>query len=1295
MQSDKFGQVYVYSKSPFDNSYANTIKFETEDEINSFFENSSLLTQIYYNDTCSWLRREGVLQVEGNQSIFETASYMRFKNEEGFTYYAFVIDTKYTNHGTTEIVFEVDVWNTYQVQFWGKNFAGFVEQITLPNFTNTTDEAGNKIRNVITTLQGFNVGNRKISSVTSVNLDIDWLVFVLLPSAQINSSDANGSAGFPATFKAFRYFVVPANLSTGRTLDYTYQGTLVRATSIASFVTSFTNLFSEGDVNTVNQCMNCYTTKHCGFEYTYEYDIVNIGDTNLTGEIIGTLTDNDSYTTSNSSTGIAGGSLNNSVNYTGGDLTYSGNTLSSDMIVQIILWCREYQLLPEAVIAQIHYEALWGDSNVAISDNNWSGITWNTSWTSPRYYSDINITVTIGSERPSGEGGNYVRFASATDWVAYHHWLLRPGNYYVCSGKTTVTAFGQGLFKLGGASADYATVGMATYVSALNSRATGIRSANGNDVIDAINALVYDTDSTSSSSSTNADAILDIARSQIGYIEKASNASLDDFTANAGSNNYTKYNRDMASVIGTGNGPSWPWCATFVSWCGYNGGMSQDAFPMSASCKTLIAAYKSMGAWYTSDPQPGDIALSNTSSFSHTGFVESVSGNTVVCIEGNYSNKCARVNRTLSSYEGYGRPNYTNASTSTNTTTNWVSNNIVEQLAGLKYLDNNLGTIFGDGSSLVSAALFSGIMGGPNLGAGTVYSPAEYADGYIEKPIEQDTFLGYAWKTDTRDWGQYWGPITIDDLSVGSILCIKGDGNMTIPASSETEAAYNAINGYVCVVKSKNVDTNQISCYCHNNIRGLFEWVFTYDADSINGSNTLPGDIAYNNSEYTSTGNSLTVDGTVTHIVTTVAAIEVKRLTSLYTDTKRIPDIFGLIDDAYVALLGSYYESQLLHSEFTIATMFDLYGNGYNFAPELLPAPETGEYQQDGENNDELVYIHGNHSVEVTGSLGDNNHIHYSIKDYNTIPLLEASISVEDKATGVYNNAKYAYGIKDINPRSITVISDATATYMQSQKNQHEAQLASFAEQREMLEMQASLNTAQTNLTNQQNTYSSDYTLAMSKLNLVSAGTGVVGGLLSSALGGAYGLATGLSSVVSGATNITSAYAGVKNAEVQQSFTQQDNSLRSQSTALANMQAKLALDQSIRSYNAGLKDLENQPDSLKQLGTDMSFQVGNNGDMIYIKIEIPNEEILRNANHYLQAYGTVVNRMSQDILSEVNARVKFNYVKCANIEIPDISINQSHFNTLKAVFVTGTRIWSNTDTIDADFMDFTITNYDN
>lgn len=65
----------------------------------------------------------------------------------------------------------------------------------------------------------------------------------------------------------------------------------------------------------------------------------------------------------------------------------------------------------------------------------------------------------------------------------------------------------------------------------------------------------------------SAQQIIAIARSQIGYVEKASNKDLDEFRANPGDKNYTKYGR-WAQASGWGYNPA-QWCAMFVSWCAY------------------------------------------------------------------------------------------------------------------------------------------------------------------------------------------------------------------------------------------------------------------------------------------------------------------------------------------------------------------------------------------------------------------------------------------------------------------------------------------------------------------------------------------------------------------------------------------------------------------------------------------------------------------------------------------------------------------------------------------------------
>ena len=42
--------------------------------------------------------------------------------------------------------------------------------------------------------------------------------------------------------------------------------------------------------------------------------------------------------------------------------------------------------------------------------------------------------------------------------------------------------------------------------------------------------------------------VIKVAKAELGYYEKASNSNLDDKTANKGSNNWTKYARDLSNA---------------------------------------------------------------------------------------------------------------------------------------------------------------------------------------------------------------------------------------------------------------------------------------------------------------------------------------------------------------------------------------------------------------------------------------------------------------------------------------------------------------------------------------------------------------------------------------------------------------------------------------------------------------------------------------------------------------------------------------------------------------------------
>lgn len=128
-------------------------------------------------------------------------------------------------------------------------------------------------------------------------------------------------------------------------------------------------------------------------------------------------------------------------------------------------------------------------------------------------------------------------------------------------------------------------------------------------------------------------AVLGTAEEEIGYLEKKSNSQLDSKTANAGSNNYTKYWRDIKPDY---QGQSW--CAAFVSWC------FMKAFGLDKAKKLLkhwpYVYCPTMSELFTLNtyPQIGDIVIFyHNGTFTHTGLVTAVVGDRFYTIEGNTS----------------------------------------------------------------------------------------------------------------------------------------------------------------------------------------------------------------------------------------------------------------------------------------------------------------------------------------------------------------------------------------------------------------------------------------------------------------------------------------------------------------------------------------------------------------------------------------------------------------------------------------------------------------------------------
>jgi len=167
------------------------------------------------------------------------------------------------------------------------------------------------------------------------------------------------------------------------------------------------------------------------------------------------------------------------------------------------------------------------------------------------------------------------------------------------------------------------------------------------------------------------DNVLQIANNEVGYLEKKNNNQLYDKTANAGSNNYTKYWKDMYPGMQAN-----PWCLCFVVWCFVQAFGQDIAKKLLCMTKgytfytpTSYDYFKKAGR-VVKDPKAGDIIFfSNGTRICHVGMVTDVTSSNIFTIEGNTSGGSTLVangggvakksySRSYSRIAGFCRPDY-------------------------------------------------------------------------------------------------------------------------------------------------------------------------------------------------------------------------------------------------------------------------------------------------------------------------------------------------------------------------------------------------------------------------------------------------------------------------------------------------------------------------------------------------------------------------------------------------------------------------------------------------------------
>lgn len=305
------------------------------------------------------------------------------------------------------------------------------------------------------------------------------------------------------------------------------------------------------------------------------------------------------------------------------------------------------------IIAQAILESGWGESSLASKYHNYFGLKCGSKWTGK------SVNLSTKEEYRAGEitnvKSNFRVYDSMEEGIKGYFEFIQLSRYQNLKGITDPRKYLETLKKDG-----YATD--STYVD------------KNIKMIDKYDLTKYDNE-VEDTMSNYASKVIDIALAEDGYLEKKSNKNLDSKTANAGSNNYTKYGRDMHNLYPSTMDFPAAWCDAFVDWCFYRafgkanakgllGGNFDDYTVNSA------ALYKKKNAYHKKNPKVGDqIFFRNNTRICHTGLVYKVDSKYVYTVEGNTSGASGVIANgggvckkkyllTYSKIDGYGRPKY-------------------------------------------------------------------------------------------------------------------------------------------------------------------------------------------------------------------------------------------------------------------------------------------------------------------------------------------------------------------------------------------------------------------------------------------------------------------------------------------------------------------------------------------------------------------------------------------------------------------------------------------------------------
>lgn len=290
------------------------------------------------------------------------------------------------------------------------------------------------------------------------------------------------------------------------------------------------------------------------------------------------------------------------------------------------------------IIAQAILESGWGESKLSAVYHNYFGLKCGTKWTGK------SVNMATQEEYQPGTlttiTDNFRVYDNMEEGVKGYFEFIQLTRYQNLRGITDPQTYLETIKADG-----YAT--SSSYVS------------NTMKLVTQYNLTQYDGKEAVNMGKT-ANDVLNVMRSWIGYSE--ANGKFKEII--------DLYNSVRPLPRGYAVQYSDEWCDTTVSAAGIKAGCT-ELIGRECGCEEHVKIFKSLGIWIedgTITPHPGDIILYNWDSSAqpndgysdHIGYVESISGGTITCIEGNKGEAVARRSIPVGwgYIRGYARPKY-------------------------------------------------------------------------------------------------------------------------------------------------------------------------------------------------------------------------------------------------------------------------------------------------------------------------------------------------------------------------------------------------------------------------------------------------------------------------------------------------------------------------------------------------------------------------------------------------------------------------------------------------------------